>query len=82
VIRIEVDPCRADAADQDHADTRVPRLVGGGEGGGEGLRDLRGNRLVHPAVELVDRIREKIVGVEAPTLIARAIAERLTAHAR
>jgi hypothetical protein len=33
-------------------------------------------------MKLVHRIREKIVGVETPTLIVRAIAERLAAHAR
>jgi len=82
VICIEVDPGRADAADQDHADARVPCDVGRGEGGGEGLRDLRGNRLVHPTMKLVHRIGEKIVGVETPALVVRAIAERLAAHAR
>jgi hypothetical protein len=33
-------------------------------------------------MKLVHRIGEKIVGVETPALIVRAIAERLAAHAR
>ena len=81
MVRIEVDPRGADAADQDHADARVPRAVGGGKGGGEWLGDLLGDRLVDPAVELVDWIREEVVGVEPSALIVRSIAERLAAHA-